>query len=85
MAALRFRYATPTASHGAGGNHALTNYTDHSVGAGHIHDPSIPGPFADYAKSVMPANVEFRTIDAHFNDDAFADVIIAKARELLAK
>ena len=34
MAALRFRFAPPTASHGAGGNHALTNRTDHSVGAG---------------------------------------------------
>ena len=35
MAALRFRFAPPTASHGAGGNLALTNNADHSVGAGH--------------------------------------------------
>ncbi|MEY4474142.1 MAG: hypothetical protein RL671_2446, partial [Pseudomonadota bacterium] len=35
MAALRFRFAPPTATHGAGGNYALTNNTDHSVGAGH--------------------------------------------------
>ena len=34
MAVLRFRYAPPTATHGAGGNHALTNTADHSVGAG---------------------------------------------------
>lgn len=63
----------------------LKGFSNHDSPYGHIHDPSIPGPFADYAKSAMPANVEFRTIDAHFNDDAFADVIIAKARELLAR
>ena len=34
MAALRFRYAPPAASHGARGNLALTINTDHSVGAG---------------------------------------------------
>ncbi len=63
----------------------LKGFSNHDSPYGHIHDPSIPGPFADYAQSVMPANVEFRAIDAHFNDDAFADVVIAKARELLAK
>ena len=35
MAALRFRFAPPAASHGAGGNLALTINADHSVGAGH--------------------------------------------------
>jgi hypothetical protein len=34
MAALRFRYAPPPDSHGAGDNLALTINTDHSVGAG---------------------------------------------------
>jgi hypothetical protein len=34
MVALRFRYAPPAASHGAGGNDALTINADHSVGAG---------------------------------------------------
>ena len=37
MAALRFRFAPPAASHGARGNLALTINTDHSVGAGHIY------------------------------------------------
>lgn len=63
----------------------LKGFSNHDSPYGHLHDTSIPGPFADYAKSVMPSNVEFRAIDAHFNDDAFADAIIAKARELLAK
>ncbi len=34
MAALRFRFAPPTPSHGTGGNNALTINADHSVGAG---------------------------------------------------
>ena len=36
MAALRFRYAPPTVSHGAGGNLALTINADHSLGAGQL-------------------------------------------------
>lgn len=36
MATLRFRYASPTASHGAGGYFTLTYNADHSVGAGHV-------------------------------------------------
>lgn len=63
----------------------LKGFSNHDSPYGHIHDPSIPAPFAEYAQSAMPGNVEFRAIDAHFNDEAFADVIIAKARELLAK
>lgn len=63
----------------------LHGFSSHDSPSGHLMDTSIPGPFADYAKSVMPSNVEFRAIDAHFNDDAFADAIIAKARELLEK
>ncbi len=35
MAALRFRFAPPAVTHGAGGNLALTINADHSVGAGH--------------------------------------------------
>lgn len=34
MAALRFRFAPPTAIHGARGDLALTINADHSVGAG---------------------------------------------------
>lgn len=63
----------------------LKGFSNHDSPYGHIHDPSIPPPFADYARSVMPENVDFQTVDAHFNDDEFAEAIIAKARELLAK
>ncbi len=63
----------------------LKGFSNHDSPYGHIHDPSIPPPFADYARSVMPENVEFRAVDAHFNDDEFAEAVIAKARELLAR
>ena len=39
MAALRFRFALPAVTHGAGGNLALTINADHSVGAGHGRIP----------------------------------------------
>ena len=59
MAALRFRFAPPTASHGAGGNHALTNNTDHSVGAGHRcpAEVGIGGRHIVEALGVAPVNV----------------------------
>jgi len=38
-AALRFRFAPPTASAGDGGVNAPTIHADHSVGAGHILAP----------------------------------------------
>ncbi len=61
----------------------LKGFSNHDSPDGHIHDPSLPPPFADYAKSVMPANVDVQVLDAHFNDEAFADAIIAKARGVL--
>ncbi len=62
----------------------LKGFSNHDSPDGHIHDPSLPPPFADYVKSVMPANVDVQVLDAHFNDEAFADAIIAKARGVLA-
>lgn len=38
MAAHWFRFASPAASHGAGGNYALTINPDHSVGAGQVDE-----------------------------------------------
>ncbi|MBK8629361.1 MAG: Tm-1-like ATP-binding domain-containing protein [Sphingomonadales bacterium] len=61
----------------------LKGFSNHDSPDGHIHDPSLPPPFADYAKGVMPANVDVQVLDAHFNDPEFADAIIAKARAVL--
>jgi uncharacterized protein (UPF0261 family) len=61
----------------------LGGFSNHDSPDGHIQDTSQPAPFADYLKSVMPANVPVTAIDAHFNDVAFSDAIIADARDLL--
>lgn len=62
----------------------LHGFSNHDSPAGHIQDTTLPGPFADYLKSVMPEGVPVTAIDAHFNDEAFSSAITAAARELLA-
>lgn len=63
----------------------LGGFSNHDSPDGHIHDPDMPAPFAEYAKIVMPANCEVHIKSAHFNDKVFADAVLAKAREYLAK
>ncbi|MWV27150.1 Tm-1-like ATP-binding domain-containing protein [Aurantiacibacter rhizosphaerae] len=62
----------------------LGGFSNHDSPDGHIHDPDMPRPFADYVESVMPDNVDLHVEDAHFNDEAFANAILAKAREYLS-
>ena len=62
----------------------LHGFSNHDSPAGHLMDPSVPPPFADYLRQVMPADVPVTAIDAHFNDTAFSDAIIAASREMLA-
>jgi uncharacterized protein (UPF0261 family) len=61
----------------------LHGFSNHDSPDGHIQDTSLPGPFADYLKSVMPSNVPVTAVDAHFNDEAFSDAIVAEARALM--
>ncbi len=61
----------------------LRGFSNHDSPQGHLHDLSVPPPYAAHARGVMPANVNFQTVDAHFNDAAFSDAIIAEARRLL--
>jgi uncharacterized protein (UPF0261 family) len=63
----------------------LHGFSNHDSPAGHIQDTSLPGPFADYLKQVMPAHVPVTAVDAHFNDEAFSDAIIAAARGMIAR
>ena len=63
----------------------LGGFSNHDSPAGHIQDTSLPGPFADYLKTVMPAEVPVEAVDAHFNDEAFSDAVIAAARAMLGK
>ena len=57
MAALRFRFAPPTVTHGARGNYALTNNTDHSVGAGHLNASLAAATARATSSSPPPATV----------------------------
>jgi uncharacterized protein (UPF0261 family) len=61
----------------------LKGFSNHDSPDGYIHDLSLPGPFAEYLKSVMPADLPVTAVDAHFNDIAFADAIIAQARIMM--
>jgi uncharacterized protein (UPF0261 family) len=61
----------------------LKGFSDHDSPAGHIGDESLPAPFARYLREVMPESVSVAAVDAHFNDKAFADAILAAARDML--
>ena len=63
----------------------LHGFSSHDSAEGHIQDTSLPGPFAEYLKGAMPAQVPVTAVDAHFNDEAFSSAIIAAAREILAR
>jgi uncharacterized protein (UPF0261 family) len=60
----------------------LRGFSNHDSPQGHLHDLSIPGPFAEYLRSVLPAKVPVDVLDVHFNDPEFADAIIAAVHEL---
>lgn len=62
----------------------LGGFSSHDSAQGHLQDLSVPGPFAQYLAQIMPENVPVTAIDAHFNDEAFSDAIIAASREMLA-
>lgn len=61
----------------------LKGFSNHDSPEGHLHDLSVPGPFADYLRQVMPDGVPVETIDAHFNDVEFSDAITAAARAMM--
>ena len=63
----------------------LHGFSSHDSPDGHIQDTTLPKPFADYLVSVMPASVPVHAVDAHFNDEAFSNAIIAAAREMMAQ
>jgi uncharacterized protein (UPF0261 family) len=61
----------------------LGGFSNHDSKAGHIHEPELPAPFADYLRSVLPAHVTFETRACHFNDPEFADAIIDATRAMV--
>ena len=63
----------------------LHGFSSHDSPAGHLHDPDLPGPFADYFRTVLPAHVPVDVIDCHFNDAEFADAIVAATRAMIGE
>ena len=61
----------------------LGGFSNHDSDQGHIHEPDLPAPFADYLRSVLPANIVLETRPCHFNDPEFADAIVAATRALV--
>jgi uncharacterized protein (UPF0261 family) len=61
----------------------LGGFSNHDSTQGHIHEPDLPAPFADYLRSVLPPHVAFETRACHFNDPEFADAIIAATRAMV--
>lgn len=61
----------------------LQGFSSHDSPSGHLQDRSIPPLFAEYLKSVLPASVPLTVLDAHFNDEAFADAILDASRAYL--
>ena len=63
----------------------LKGFSNHDSPAGHLHDPSLPPPFAHYLQSVLPAHAACDLHDHHFNDPEFADAIVAAAKAMAGK
>lgn len=58
----------------------LGGFSSHDSDEGAIFEPTLPPLFADYVTKIMPDNVEVHVIDAHINDEMFADALIEAVR-----
>ncbi len=62
----------------------LGGFSSHDSPDGHIQDASLPGPFADYLRAVVPDHIPVVSVDGHFNDEIFSSTVIQAAREMMA-
>lgn len=63
----------------------LHGFSSHDSPAGHIYEPSLPGPFAEYLAGALPQHVPLTVLDCHFNDPQFADAIAAATLDMTRK
>lgn len=63
----------------------LKGFSNHDSPFGHIHDPSLPGPFAEHLRGKVRADIPVEALDLHFNDPEFADAIVAATRAMIAE
>ncbi len=59
----------------------LKGFSNHDSPEGYLHDPSLCPVFAEAIRAELPAGVEVREFDCHFNDAAFADAIVERVLE----
>jgi uncharacterized protein (UPF0261 family) len=58
----------------------LKGFSSHDSAEGNLYEPSLPPIFAKKCAAVMPKHVTVVPIDAHINDSAFADALVAAVR-----
>lgn len=63
----------------------LQGYSYHDCPEGNLYDPSLPKPFADYMRDILPKEIPVVEVDAHINDAAFADAVVNETLRLLGK
>jgi uncharacterized protein (UPF0261 family) len=56
----------------------LKGFSHHDSPEGHLHDPTLCPVFSKALKEALPKSVTPREFDCHFNDDQFADAIVAQ-------
>lgn len=61
----------------------LQGFSSHDSASGHLQDQSIPPLFAKYLRTVLAPSVPLTVMDVHFNDEVFADAIVAASRACL--
>jgi len=57
----------------------LGGFSSHDSAEGKLHQPDLPPIFAKQCAAAFPDKVELHAINAHINDPAFADALIAAA------
>jgi uncharacterized protein (UPF0261 family) len=57
----------------------LGGFSSHDSTEGHLYHPELPPIFAKQCEEALPKNVDLQAINAHINDPAFADALIAAA------
>lgn len=62
----------------------LKGFSSHDSTEGNLYEPSLPPLFAKKCAEVMPKNVTVTPIDAHINDAAFAEAMVAAVRAAIS-
>jgi len=62
----------------------LGGYSYHDCPTGRLYEPTLPAPFADYVRSILPETVPLTEVAHHINDAAFADAVVAETLDMLS-